>query len=103
MDANVTTQQAHRRFSRSRVGPVIGLLAAAVLAAGTALAASPPTPSHAAAPTIVAVSPAPAPAPTVVSAATPGTDPSVTAPVVQTAPAERPAHGGGGSGGHVAK
>ena len=65
MNDRLTNRQARRRSPRSRLVLALGLVAAALLVAGTAMAATPRTPAPDAAPTpAVTAQPTPAPAAT---------------------------------------
>jgi hypothetical protein len=90
MNDSTVDRQARRHLSRSRIVTVGALLAAALLAAGTALAAQ-PTPSDLVGPASPVVATTPAPDLTTFADATVAPAPSLAAPTTRSLPA-------GGSG-----
>lgn len=95
MNDRLTSRQPSRRSTRSRLVQAFGLVAAALLIAGTAVAATPRTPAPAVSATPVRVA-----EPTSDPTATPAPAPTAATPEVQPFPPGAP---GPMSGGHVPK
>lgn len=97
MNENSTVRQARRSY-RSRLGPVVGLLAVAMLAAGTALAApvSMSAPGASSAPVLTAPLPTTPTSSAELATPAPSTSPRAPQPVLAGAPGPLP-------GGHVPK